>query len=56
MPKSLGIGLSNTLGSRGKAASFASSPAPAGYHWEFVTFQGIGVTFNSVPVVALVSN
>lgn len=36
------------------ASSFASSPAPSGYHWEFVTFGGELVTSGGTPVVALV--
>jgi hypothetical protein len=39
---------------RGNAAAYASSPAPAGYHWEFVTDGGRRITDNGVPVVDLV--
>lgn len=42
------------LGTGGSAASYASSPAPDGYRWDFVTFNGASVTFNGEPVVSLV--
>jgi len=31
-------------------------PAPPGYHWAFVTYNGQQVTYNSANVVALVAN
>ncbi len=45
-----------TLIQDGGAASYASSPAPAGFHWEFVTYLGERVTYLGAPVVALVGN
>lgn len=38
----------------GGASAYASMPAPSGSYWDFVTFNGERVTFNGVPVVALV--
>lgn len=43
------------LGGAG-ASSFAPYPAPAGYHWDFVTFNGERVTSNGALVVSLVGN
>jgi len=39
---------------RGRPSSFASSPAPTGFRWDFVTQNGLTVTQNGVPVVDLV--
>lgn len=54
------IGLPGIVGSPSpgsiSAASFASSPAPSGYHWEFVTYNGDRVTYGGEPVVALVGD
>lgn len=36
------------------ASDFASSPAPTGWRWDFVTSNGNLVTSGGVPVVALV--
>jgi len=36
------------------AAYYASSPAPAGFRWDFVTQNGARVTQDNEPVVALV--
>ena len=36
------------------AAQYASSAAPAGYRWDFVTDNGVRVTDRNVPVVDLV--
>jgi hypothetical protein len=47
---SLGLGLSQP---RHGAASYAATPAPSGYVWDFVTFNGLTVTQNGEPVVAL---
>ncbi|WAC26352.1 hypothetical protein [Ancylobacter sp. SL191] len=42
-------------GARGTPASaYARTPAPAGYRWDFVTYNGERVTFRGEPVVALV--
>ena len=38
------------------ASAYASSPAPSGYHWEFVTSNGEQVTSGGIPVVDLVRN
>lgn len=38
------------------AAAYASRPAFAGYHWEFVTLNGVLVTLLGVPVVMQVRN
>lgn len=54
--------MSMSMGLRGGAAlregvsasAYGSSPAPAGYHWEFVTWNGEVVTSRGVPVVDLV--
>lgn len=56
MPMGLGLGIKLTSSQGVGASAYASRPAPAGYHWEFVTFQGGRVTFVGVPVVALVGN
>jgi hypothetical protein len=42
------------LGTGGSAASYASSPAPSGYRWDFVTENGERVTEDGWPVVELV--
>jgi hypothetical protein len=34
----------------------APYPAPDGYHWEYVTENGVGVTESGVPLVDLVRN
>ena len=39
---------------KGGAASFAPYTAPAGYRWDFVTYNGERVTSEGVPVVALI--
>lgn len=36
------------------ASAYAPFPAPAGYRWDFVTYDGVRVTYNGEPVVALV--
>jgi hypothetical protein len=36
--------------------AYAPYPAPAGFHWQFVTQNGVRVTENGVPVVELVEN
>lgn len=52
---SLGLGLGLSARNKGGgAAAYASGPPPAGYRWDFVTFQGARVTHIGVPVVALV--
>lgn len=38
------------------ASSYAAGPAPAGFHWEFVTLNGDRVMSSGVYVVALVAN
>lgn len=38
------------------AAMFADSPAPSGFHWEFVTVDGVRQTLNGVYVVTLVAD
>lgn len=38
------------------ASAFASSAAPSGYHWEFVTSNGDQVNSGGIPVVDLVRN
>lgn len=38
----------------GGAAQYASGPAPSGFAWDFVTFNGERVTKSNDPVVALV--
>lgn len=38
----------------GGASSYAPRPAPSGYRWDFVTSQGVRVTSQNEPVVALV--
>ena len=38
------------------ASAFASSAAPDGYHWDFVTSNGEQVTSGGIPVVDLVRN
>ncbi len=53
----LGIGLSIPLATvlaPGNPAAWASSAAPAGYRWDFVTQNGALVTRSGEPVVALV--
>lgn len=49
-----GFGHLGDLGTVG--ASAGMPPAPPGYHWDFVTYNGQQVTSNGVNVVALVSN
>lgn len=51
----LGLGLGVSLLNAG-ASAYADGPAPPGFHWEFVTFNGARVTRLSIPVVALVGN
>ncbi len=41
-------------GTGGNPAAWASSPAPSGYRWDFVTFNGAMVTRSGEPVVSLV--
>lgn len=41
-------------GTGGNPAAWASSPAPSGYRWDFVTFNGERVTRSGEPVVSLV--
>ncbi len=48
--KRVPVALSQGVG----AAAYASSPAPAGFRWEFVTDNGVRVTDNGIPVVDLV--
>ena len=43
-----------TRNTGGGAASYASYPAPSGYRWDFVTYNGARVTYNAEPVVALI--
>ena len=56
MPTRLGIGISPALSKGVGASAYAPYPAPSGTHWEFVTENGINITENGVPVVALVGN
>jgi hypothetical protein len=45
------------LGALGRLPASAGMPAPpAGYHWEYVTYDGQQVTSNGVNVVALAPN
>ena len=39
---------------KGGAGQFAPYPAPAGYRWTFVTYNGERVTYAGSPVVALI--
>jgi hypothetical protein len=50
----IGIGIGVTFDTGGGPARWASYPAPPGYRWDFVTSSGSIVTFNDIPVVALV--
>jgi hypothetical protein len=43
-----------TGGSGTSAAAYASSDAPAGYVWDFVTFGDEPVSFNGDTVVSLI--
>lgn len=55
-------GTSGVLGGASNPASFAPGPAPAGFHWEFVTDATNGnarvtdATHSNQPVVSLVRN
>lgn len=51
-----GFGSLGAGGATMGAAMFADGPAPAGFHWEFVTVGGERVTLNGVYVVALVAD
>lgn len=50
----LGSVLRPALSEGGGAAAYASHPAPDGYRWDFVTQDGVRVTYLNEPVVALV--
>lgn len=54
----LGLSLTLTIGNpilnEGGAASYADHPAPTGFRWDFVTSNGVRVTQDNEPVVALV--
>lgn len=53
----IGIGLGASFpNTGGGAAAWADSPAPPGFHWEFVTSNGAAVTSSGNPVVALARN
>ena len=43
-----------TAGEGVGAQAYAPYPAPPGYRWDFVTYNGELVTYNGEPVVALV--
>jgi hypothetical protein len=53
-----GLGLDiGSAGLLGRLPASAGMPAPpAGYHWEYVTYDGQQVTSNGVNVVALAPN
>jgi len=56
---SIGIGTGAIVagdahGTGGNPAAWASSPAPSGYRWDFVTFNGAMATRSGEPVVHLV--
>lgn len=42
------------LSKGGGASAYAPYPAPSGYRWDFVTYNGARVTYNAEPVVALI--
>jgi hypothetical protein len=54
MALSLGLGLGLTRNTGVGAAAYAPYVAPAGYRWDFVTYNGARVTYNAEPVVALI--
>jgi hypothetical protein len=58
MALNIGMGLGLTAVRREtqivSAAAYASYAAPAGYRWEYETYNGVRVTYNGEPVVALV--
>lgn len=49
----LRVGL-NAFINNNNAHLYAPYPAPSGFKWDFVTWQGMRVTWQGVPVVALV--
>lgn len=50
------LGLPAGSGTGVSPADFAPSAAPDGYHWEYVTIDGVRITLDGEPVVALVGN
>ncbi len=49
----IGIGLGLRPPRKG-ASAYAPYPAPNGFAWDFVTYQGARVTYRSAPVVTLI--
>ncbi len=48
------LAMAGGLSTGGNPAAWASSPAPGGCRWDFVTFNGALVTRSGEPVVSLV--